>query len=74
MDLVDMGLGSTIQPWAAVGRWQTQASAVMAEISTPRMLPSLRRCAACRMNPPAALAARGAERLRARAGCSQATG
>jgi DNA-binding transcriptional LysR family regulator len=41
MDAVDMGLGSTIQPWAAVGRYARRGERfVMAEIS--KMAPAFR--------------------------------
>ena len=60
MDAVDMGLGSTIQPWAAVGRYADAGERfVMAEISDA---PAFRPAALCSLSDdelsPAALAAR----------------
>ena len=60
MDAVDMGLGSTIQPWAAVGRYADAGErVVMAEISDA---PAFRPAALCSLSDdelsPAALAAR----------------
>ena len=50
MDAVDMGLGSTIQPWAAVGRYAgcRQSALCLAETCGRRPPFGLRRCAACR--------------------------
>jgi LysR family tcuABC transcriptional regulator len=49
MDAVDMGLGSTIQPWAAVGRYADAGERfVMAEIWPTPQPSGPRRCAACR--------------------------
>lgn len=60
MDAVDMGLGSTIQPWAAVGRHADAAQRfVLAEIEDE---PAFRPAALCSLSDdelsPAALAAR----------------
>ena len=60
MDAVDMGLGSTIQPWAAVGRYADAAQRfVLAEIEDG---PAFRPAALCSLSDdelsPAALAAR----------------
>ena len=60
MDAVDMGLGSTIQPWAAVGRYPDAAQRfVLAEIEDG---PAYRPAALCSLSDdelsPAALAAR----------------
>ena len=60
MDAVDMGLGSTIQPWAAVGRYADAAERfVLAEITDG---PAYRPAALCSLSDdelsPAALAAR----------------
>ncbi|MCL5739579.1 MAG: LysR substrate-binding domain-containing protein, partial [Betaproteobacteria bacterium] len=60
MDAVDMGLGSTIQPWAAVGRYPDAAQRfVLAEIADG---PAYRPAALCSLSDdelsPAALAAR----------------
>lgn len=60
MDAVDMGLGSTIQPWAAVGRYPDAAQRfVLAEIKDG---PAYRPAALCSLSDdelsPAALAAR----------------
>lgn len=60
MDAVDMGLGSTIQPWAAVGRYPDAAQRfAMAEIADA---PAFRPAALCSLSDdelsPAALAAR----------------
>ena len=60
MDAVDMGLGRTIQPWAAVGRYADAGERfVMAEISDA---PAFRPAALCSLSDdelsPAALAAR----------------
>ena len=60
MDAVDMGLGSTVQPWAAVGRYADAAQRfVLAEIEDG---PAFRPAALCSLSDdelsPAALAAR----------------
>ena len=60
MDAVDMGLGSTIQPWAAVGRYSDAARRFeLAEIEDG---PAFRPAALCSLSDdelsPAALAAR----------------
>ena len=60
MDAVDMGLGSTVQPWAAVGRYPDAAQRfVLAEIEDG---PAFRPAALCSLSDdelsPAALAAR----------------
>ena len=76
MDAVDMGLGSTIQPWAAVGRYADAGERfVMAEISDA---PAFRPAALCSLSDdelsPAALARAWCWATACVSWCSQATG
>jgi LysR family tcuABC transcriptional regulator len=60
MDAVDAGLGCTIQPWAALGRFPDARSASAWPRSPTRRCAASIRCAACRTTSsrPAALAVR----------------
>ena len=71
MDAVDAGLGGTLQPWAAVGRFADARQRFhLAEIADPqaRRVNALCSLSDDELSPAGAGHPRGAGRLRARAG------